>query len=208
MLLLPSESSCSFSLTGDHVIPCNATHIQPCQKPCQPLSQLSQAFLPSHHLSRPTTMCRQDLGKRILGKSLNGLNCSKLRKQPERPKCWSGSPATSRLVEMGVSCPMCDARGKPGDLPGSQQTVLTCQHPGSVLGNPREGPLSLQDDLCRFQMSHFDLESPAEGSQLSWQMIDFEHLLLARCKETLQGQERRKGLHQSFDVGWLTGQTG
>ena len=49
-----------------------------------------------------------------------------------------------------------------------------------------------------------DLESPAEGSRHSWQVIDFQDLLLARSNVTLQGVGEEGG-NEPKRVWWRDG---
>lgn len=82
---------------------------------------------------------------------------------------------------------------KKGILLGSRQAVLTFDVPRQVQVDPGKAPLSFQGDFFWLQVTRLDLESPAEDSRHSWQVIDFEHLLLARSNVALQGMggERR-----------------
>lgn len=79
--------------------------------------------------------------------------------------------------------------------------MLTFQLTVLFLGPCTQDSLSFQEDFCWIQIKHLDPDSRAEDSYLSWQVIDCQHLLFTRCKGALQGQERRKGLHQRFDEG-------
>lgn len=113
----------------------------------------------------------------------------------QRTECWSDSPDTSRLGGGGCELPYgCMAWWKKqGILLGSRQAVLTFDVPGQVQVDPGKAPLSFQGDFFWLQVTRLDLESPAEDSRHSWQVIDFEHLLLARSNVALQGvgEERR-----------------
>lgn len=71
--------------------------------------------------------------------------------------------------------------------------MLTFDVPGQVQGDPGEDPLSFQGNFCWLQVTHLDLESPAEDSRHSWHVIDFQHLLLARSDVTLQGAGEEGG---------------
>lgn len=75
----------------------------------------------------------------------------------------------------------------------SRQAVLTFDAPGQVQVDPGKGPFSFQGDFFWLQVTQLDLESPAEDSRHSWQVIDFQHLLLARFNVTLQGTEEEGG---------------
>lgn len=84
--------------------------------------------------------------------------------------------------------------------------MLTFDVPGQVQVDPGKGPFSFQRDFLWLQVTHLDLESPAEDSRHSWQVIDFEHLLLARFSVTLQGTEEggRECTKEDSVGGWLT----
>ena len=71
--------------------------------------------------------------------------------------------------------------------------MLTADVPGQVQADPGKGPFSSQGDACWFQVTHLNLQSPAEDSRHSWQVTDFEHLLLARSNVTLQGMGDKRG---------------
>ena len=53
-------------------------------------------------------------------------------------------------------------------------------------------------------MTHLDPESPAEDSRHSWQVTDFQHLLLVRSNVTLQSTAEQGG-NASERVGWKDG---
>lgn len=98
---------------------------------------------------------------------------------------------------------------KKGTFLGSRQAVLTFDVPGQVQVDPGKAPLSFQGDFFWFQVTHLDLESPAEDSRHSWQVIDLQHLLLARSKVTLHstGEEGGNATKEGLLEGWLRQQT-
>lgn len=125
----------------------------------------------------------------------------------QRAECWSDSPEASRLGGGGCELPYGHMTwGKnQGTFLGSRQAVLTFDVPGKVQVDPGEAPLSFQGDLFWLQVTHLDLESPAEDSRHSRQVIDFEHLFLARSNVTLQGvgEEGGNATKESLVEGWL-----
>lgn len=82
----------------------------------------------------------------------------------------------------------------------SRQAVLTFDVPGKVQADPGKARFSFQGDLVWLQVTHLDLESLAEDSRHSWQVIDFQHLLLARFDVTLQGVGEEREMAQTTDT--------
>lgn len=78
--------------------------------------------------------------------------------------------------------------------------MLTFDVPGKVQADPGKACLSFQGDFVWLQVTHLDLESLAEDSRHSWQVIDFQHLLLARFNVTLQGVGEEGGMAQTTDT--------
>lgn len=99
------KRGCCFSLCESWCsLPPNAMQIQPCQNPCQPPLEPSQAFLSSHHLSRPPT----DSLARSLG-WFPGQSPHRLLKTQETTGGLSVGLTALKppgLVEVSVSCRM------------------------------------------------------------------------------------------------------
>lgn len=125
----------------------------------------------------------------------------------QRVEGWSDSPEASRLGRGGceLPCGLMTWRRNQETFLGSRQAVLTFDIPGQVQVDPGKAPLSFQGDFLWFQVTHLDLESPAEDSRHSWQVIDFQDLLLACSNVTLQsvGEERGNATKEGLVEGWL-----
>ena len=93
-------------------------------------------------------------------------------------------------------------RGAP---PRGRRAVPTFDVPGQVHSDHGKGCFSFQVDIIWVQFCSFKLESPAEGSWYSWHVREFQHLLLTRCNEALQGCKKREGMHQSVWWGMAQG---
>ncbi len=71
--------------------------------------------------------------------------------------------------------------------------MLTFDVPGQVQADPGKAPLSFQGNFFWLQVSHSDLESPAEASRHSRQVRDFENFPRARSNVTLQSAGEEGG---------------
>lgn len=162
--------------------------IHPCQNPSQPVSQFPVLFC----LANPLQDSNRYAGELCRMVPVAKSTWAHLLETQEATRQLSVALTALKppgLGEVAVSCPggishMGRTRG---------QAVLTFDVPGQVQEDPGKGPLSFQGDFFRFQMTHLDLESPTEDSRHSRQVIDFQHLLLARFNVALQSMGAEGG---------------